>query len=484
MRRFGWAGRLALAALLGAGSAAAPGGSALGQIAGDTVEVTLDQAIRRALLENRELEAARLQLANAEGVVREAWSAVYPTINASASYTRNLAVPGQFLPAQIFDPDAEEGELVLVRFGTDNNWMGQMRLEQPIFQAGAFIGVGAASRFQSLQNEVVRGQAQQIVTRTKQRYFDVLLAEEAERLNEESVRRVRQALTETSAMQRAGLVGDYDVLRLEVELANLEPALRRARNAADAARRTLAVELSLDEVQDLQVAGSLSSVDVRPEGAGADPFTASFGVETGSRASLGAVIEVANRDRSDLRQIRLTEELRRAELRAEQSEYLPRVSFFATYGVTAQGDGGINPFGWGSGRSVSNPQAGLQVSVPVFGGFRRPARVQQVRATLLQTQTQGRLLAAQVENQVQTLFEQVEEARLRAEAQRGAVEQARRGYDIASAQFREGLSSRLELTDAEVALRQSEFNLAQAIHDYLTARAQLDQAVGDVPGVN
>src|SRR5690606_958018 len=142
-----------------------------------------------------------------------------------------------------------------------------------------------------------------------------------------------------------------------------------------------------------------------------------------------------------------------------------------------QANGGINPFGWNNGPSVVTPQAGLQVTMPLFNGFRRPARVDQLRATLGQARTQSDLLTAQVENQVETLADQVEEARLRAEAQRAAVDQARRGYEIASIQFREGLSGRLELTDAEVALRQSEFNYAQAIHDYLTARAQLDQAV-------
>jgi outer membrane protein TolC len=40
----------------------------------------------------------------------------------------------------------------------------------------------------------------------------------------------------------------------------------------------------------------------------------------------------------------------------------------------------------------------------------------------------------------------------------------------------------MELTDAEVALRQSEFNYAEAVYDYLSARAELDRAVGEIPG--
>ena len=82
------------------------------------------------------------------------------------------------------------------------------------------------------------------------------------------------------------------------------------------------------------------------------------------------------------------------------------------------------------------------------------------------------------------IADQVDEALLRARAQGFAVQQAGRGFEIARAQRREGISSQLELTDAEVALRQSEFNYAQAVYDYLTARARLDEAVGQVPLVD
>ena len=52
---------------------------------------------------------------------------------------------------------------------------------------------------------------------------------------------------------------------------------------------------------------------------------------------------------------------------------------------------------------------------------------------------------------------------------------------IASAEYREGIGSQLQVTDAEVALRQAQFNYAQAIYDFLTARAQLELALGLVP---
>src|SRR5688572_8115255 len=98
------------------GPAAAPGGPEV------TVRVTLDEALTRALGGSRELERARLALAQADGQVGEAWADVYPQVNLNTSYTRNLSPAVSFLPAIFFDPDAEEGDLIQVQFGAENVW--------------------------------------------------------------------------------------------------------------------------------------------------------------------------------------------------------------------------------------------------------------------------------------------------------------------------------------------------------------------------
>lgn len=121
--------------------------------------------------------------------------------------------------------------------------------------------------------------------------------------------------------------------------------------------------------------------------------------------------------------------------------------------------------------------------MPLFAGFQRPARTGQLRTGIEQVRTEQSLLVDQVENEVKTLLERVDEAKERGAAQRLALSQAQRGYEIASVQYREGISSPLEVTDAEVALRQSEFNYAEAVYDYLVARAELEQALGLEPPV-
>jgi outer membrane protein len=170
-------------------------------------------------------------------------------------------------------------------------------------------------------------------------------------------------------------------------------------------------------------------------------------------------------------------QLRTAELRAEQSEYLPQISLFATYSINAQQSGRPEFFA-GPDQRAYGRQVGVTVSMPLFSGMQRPARTAQKRLVIEQVRVQREVAADRVEHQVVTLLDQVEEARQRARAQRFGVQQAQRGYQIALVQYREGISSALELTDSESALRQSEFNYAEAVYDYLVARARLDEATG------
>lgn len=457
----------------------------------DTTEaetLTLESAVRTALDGNQQIRAARATLEEAREQASEAWGSLFPSLDLSMSYTRNVSPAVNFIPAIVFDPDAPGDELVAVQFGADNTWNGAVDLQQALFRPQAFVGVGAARDFASLQDEVLRGQVQVIVTDVRVRYFDLLLAQEEVRLTENSVRRVRQTLEETRAMYEAGLSSEYDVLRLEVELANLEPNLLRAENAVRQARRALGVTLNLDDMDRVRVAGSLASLDLEALDANSEVNRqlltfAGMGVPVAELEPPGVdrLVQRGLGRASPVIQAEKTSDLRHTEMRAEQVTYLPEISLFGTYAVNSSQNG--DPRFFGEPRAYSR-QVGVQVTFPIFDGLQREARIDQRRAGLRAARAQAALARDETENEIRTLVDQVQEARARARGQRLAVTQAGRGFEIASAQYAEGIGSQLEVTDAEVALRESEFNYARAVYDFLTARARLDRAVGRVPLVD
>ena len=458
-------------------------GAAASQEAPPPQSLSLQQAIQQALANSHTISAAEEELGVANQQVREAWSAVLPDLTASASYARNIQVQQGFLPARLLDPTAPEGAVRAVRFGSDNTWTAGLAFEQPLFEFDVFIGVGAASQFRSLESERLRGTTQQVVNAVRRAYLGALLAAEDLRLTENSVARTRSTLAETQALNRAGLASNYDVLRLEVQLANVEPNQRRAQNTLEAAKRLLLIEMGLDLTTPLALEGRLNEVDISSDGQNDSQnalLLAVSGLPLQAELQFDELHAIALRRRSNIRQLRLNINLEETRLRSQKAEYYPSLSLFSNYNVTAQEDGRPTFFGETNSRTTA-AVTGVRISIPVFQGFSRDARVEQTAATVRQNEAQLARLEKEAENELRTVLDNLEEAALRVASQGRAVEQAQRGFEIASAQYREGVGSQLQITDAENALRESEFNYAQAVYDYLIARTELDAATGTVP---
>jgi outer membrane protein len=452
-----------LAALSGRAAAQAP----------DTV--TLGDAIAEALARNPSVRQARAAVTVADGQVREAWAQALPDVNATASYQRNFLIQ-----EQIFEFN---GEVVRARFGFENNWAAGFTVTQPLFQVDVIIGVGAAGRYRALERERARGTSQSVVTGVRQAYLSALAQLELARLNESSVQRIRETLAETQARFRSGLTSEYDVLRFEVQLANLEPQLRRAQDALAAAKRSLLIAMGRPADGDIEIVGRLVEVNVLDPAANtpdnamlialSGPMLDSTAIDTALAAALAA--------RTDVRQAALGIAVEEARVKVERAQLFPKVSLFGAYNYLAQDPGSPSFFGESAEYRTPAAWGGIRIELPIFRGFREYARIQQARAGVEQNRVSLALAREQAVNDLRTLTAALGETRARVASQARAVAQARRGYQIATAEYREGLGSQLQVTDAELALRESEYNYALAVFDHLIARADLDAALGTVP---
>ena len=359
-----------------------------------------------------------------------------------------------------------------------------------------FSGLQAAERLRELRGEELRGAAQQLVDLVRRRYFAVLLAQERERLTAQSIARLQQTLAEARAREREGLAAEDELLLLEVQLANQEAGLLRARNQIDAARGSLLVAMGDDPLRAVTLQGSLSELRLAAGEVNA-PADADLLAASGAARLAAAEAEqlwrTAMTDRSDLRQLRTLERIRRLELTVQEAEYLPTIRAFGAVNFGSSDEDDDDQYGTrrgggdGNGRPVEYSQwqlsasAGMTVQWQIFDGFARDARVAQRREAVRQAAVTLRQAELEMRYQVSTLAGTLQEARLRAASQLQSIEQARRSYEIAAARYRAGLGSQLDVTAAESTLLESQVNYAQAVHDYLAAASQLEAAVGQVP---
>lgn len=448
--------------------------------------VSLTQAINIALANNTDIKRSLLTLENAEEQVRLAWSEVLPDISGSASYTRNLEIPVNFVPAAFFDPDAPPDELVPLQFGTDNNWTGGLTVSQTLFRGEAVVGIRSSRLYQEAQNENLRSVTQQIVTQTRLAYYNVLVAEEQLRLQESAVERLRENLEENRSRQRAGLVDEYDVMQVEVQLSNQEPQLIEAGYAVAQAYRQLRLVLGVPMELSLEAEGDLSTYNVlgtEPEsGENGDLYHIS-NMNPYEFVNQEELINMAAGSRGDIRVLDKQNELQNREISAIKSRFLPTLS--ADYNLNWTASQAGNPVFFGTEDTRARSQTlGLTLSVPIFQGFQRNANlsIARIEKKDLEEQRRHTLLAA--ENEIESARENLDQSIETATAREKALEQASEGYRRARVRLENGLGSQLDVTNAEQQLREAEVNYAQMVYDYLSAKANYDQAVGRVPFVD
>ena len=122
--------------------------------------------------------------------------------------------------------------------------------------------------------------------------------------------------------------------------------------------------------------------------------------------------------------------------------------------------------------------------MPLFTGYRISSQVEQARIGQLQTRTRFEELKANVRAEIEVRLLNFRESQKRIDVQTKTISVAERSYKISLLRFKEGIGSRLELTDAELQLNKAKTNYLQAVYDYLVASVQLEKALGRVQTVS
>ena len=419
--------------------------------------ISIKEAVQIALENNKELSAARLQVDRANAQVKEAWGYAMPSINLTGRYTNAVKKPVFFLPAEFTGGKAGDPPLA-VPVGTDHTFDFALTGQQPLFDATIFIGVGASRVYAHAAREQYRGAEVQTISGVQRSYYRVLLSRAVRNLIQANLDNAEANLRNVRALARQGLVPEYDELRATVGADNLRPTLIQAENNVNIAMNALRSSMGLGLESQFMINDSLD-------------------LQWVSEDLMATATDRVLESNLTLRTLRLQVEVSEAFMKAERSNYLPRLYGFGNYQYQAAKD----KFVISTNDFINSIQVGLQLTMNVFQGFQTDARVEQASIDMRRTQEQVANLELNLRTLAESVVLRLREARRRIEAQEKTVEQAQRGYDIASTRFVNGLGTQLEVNDAQVALTQARVNRIQAYYDYVIASVDLKEALGMLP---
>jgi outer membrane protein TolC len=432
----------ALAALLlAAGSAAAQNGQ-------PPVSLTLSRAVAVAADTAPAVQIAALRAGEAGQRTREARGALLPNLNAAVSEdrrTQNLETFGFSLPLP-------PGQSIPPKIGPVDVFDARLRATTPLFDPAGLVRVRAARAAEQGTQADIGTAAQSSGSRAALAYVQAQRASATVAARREDVRLATELVTLAQAQLDRGVATALDVTRARTQLATAQGLLSVAQNQYDQALVNLNRAMGVDPRTPVTLAEALG------------PQTASTSVPTDEAAALQAA--VANRP--ELRSAEAQQRAAQLGTQAIQAERLPRLDLAADYGLS-----GLNPHD-----AFPTYNIAVQVSAPLFDGFRREARQQQQELTAREAAVRAADVRQQVEAEVRAALLDVANGQ---DQQRIAAERLRlAGEELSQAQerFANGLATNIEVINAQQNLLRAKDAVIDAQAASAAARVNLARATG------
>jgi len=417
-------------------------------IAGETLVLTLDESIGLAISQNPNHLAFGQRVEGARSKVREAAAGFFPSLNAQGLTTLDEKVFSLEFPSFIPGQPPQRVEVDFTR-----DYQFALSLSIPIFTGGRLISGFKQARYNLKASEEALRQSQHTtVYNTKRAFYGYLLAEQFVLVAEEAVGVAEKHFQNVKSLYEVGMASKFDLLRSEVDMANLKPQLIRARNSLRIAELSFKTILGLDLAQPVKVKGEITFTPYEPD--------------------LEECIVEAIKNRPELNQMRYQKGMAHELLRMSHADYLPTVAISGTYNYWAD----LLNFrqdNWQDYYTVN-----LVFTMPLFNGLAASARVAQSKAAIKELELSQKGLLEIIKFEVRQSVLKIQEAKESLFSQEKNVEQAQEALRIAELNFAEGLATTLDVSSVQAALTQAKTNYVQALYDYVIAMAELDKAMG------
>ncbi len=411
-----------------------------------TRPLSLTDAVNTALGQNATILKAKNDLEAAHGLVVQTRAVALPQLTASGQY-------------KITDSDFVENFGPLAQ--PDQNWNAGIQISQSVYMGGRMVAaIRAADATKQQALAIYRTVVADALLKVRLAYYDVLLAQQQVSVREASVKLLEKERDDQKLRYDAGTVPHFNVLRAEVAVANERPTVIAARNALRIAKNNLVNDMGYDLPREIWEDIPLNLIDTLA--------TAPWDVK------LPDAIQQALTRRSELAAAKKNVELQKLNIVNAKSGYKPTVDVFAGYGwknaqFTAPIELDHDIRGW---------NAGAQLNWNIFDGLLTHGKVIQAKALYEKSKTELTDESRLIELGVRTAYSEFMQARETLESQGKVQEMAKESLREAKARTDAGTGTQLDVLNAETALTQARTTQIQAQHDYVSARAKLERAIG------
>jgi len=418
------------------------------------MDLSLAEALAMTAKGNKALQVQTLEVIRYKEMTREAQSRLLPNISANGMYSSYFDRQVIFLPGSFAGTDKPVQDVAV---GGKNAFNSFVSVSQPLLMENARRQRQAAMISEKMQQEKTTDLQSQLAFQVSASYFSLLLMNSQLNLQQQSLLRNIRVLEDTRALFAQGRSLKVDTLRSYIAVENLKSSTSYLRNNIEVGEIQLKRLMGLDDATEIALTDSLRI----------EPGQAEF-------YSLDEAFKTAVMNRHDISLQKLSIEKETKQLAVSKAERLPQASVVGQYQLQAQADNlRLDSYTWPRTSFV-----GLQLSVPIFNGHRTVSQIKQASIKVEQEKIRLKDLQAEMNAELAAIISRWKEAHAQLGIQKATVAAAELNYTMMNDRYRNGLGSRLELTDAELALTQGKINYLQAVYDLKVLQVEWQRSLG------
>jgi len=406
----------------------------------DEQNITLAEAEKIAIQNHPQIQVATYLASAATARVQQARSAYYPQAYGSLTGVdaeRNSRVAAGGLNNPIIFERYSNGVTVgqlLTDFGRTHELVKSSNYHA-----------------QARQEDVVATRAD-VVLQVDQSYFAVLKAQTVLQVAQKTVSTRQLVADQVGALAKNKLKSGLDVSFANVDLAQAQLLLVQAQNDLQASLADLSAALGYATQRTFRLAE--------------EPMPAAPPTE------LAALLQQALQNRPELISQRLDVNSAKSYATAERDLWFPTITAVGTAGLTPYGADQLAP---------RYAAAGFNVNIPLFNGHLYGALRSEADSQAQAQQQYLRTLQDRVVRDVQKAWLNANSAYQRLSLTDQLLQSATQALDLAQERYKLGLSSIIELSQAQLNETQAEIAQAGAKYDYEAQLSALNYQVGRMP---
>ena len=407
----------------------------------DSISMNLDNVLTIALSDNPDIQVANRTIEIKKYAKKETMTGLFPTVDFTLAGMKGVIIP-----------EANLGGMK-IKMGTEKSytWSGTATL--PLVVPQLWESLKISQRSVELAVEQARSSKISTLSAVKKAFFQLLLARDSYEVLKNSYDLAEENLSLTRNGYKFDRVAEFDTLSAYVQKVSIEPNMLSMKNTLDLAEMQLKVLMGVDVNEPIRFEGHLKDYEEK---------------------LFSDLMLLKEEDWVDQNSQLVQIDLQKQQL--VLSERLNKLGYIPT--VALQFSMNRNYSGFMGYATTANLT--LALNWTIFDGLSKYMKTKQNKLNIQNLEQQREYIKQQLEMSIASSLNTIETAAEQVVANKSSIYASERAYEISAKRYEIGSGTQLELSNSANTLQQNKLNYVQAIYNFVSAQATLEETLGKI----